>query len=64
MNPQVVGTDLMLVQMASFRSFNRLSYDCKQQVVETGDLNRQMASTAICNYIAQLVRVALELLKP
>jgi len=49
MNPQMVGMDLMWVQMASFRSFNRLSYDCKQQVVEIGDLNPQMASTAICD---------------
>ena len=64
MNPQVVGTDLLWVQMASFGSFNQLSYDQKQQVVETRHLNPQMASTTICNYVAQLVRVALELLKP
>ena len=46
----------MWVQMASFRSFNQLSYDRKQRVVETGDLNPHMASTAICYCIAQLVR--------
>ena len=56
MNPQMVGTDLMWVQMASFRSFNQLSYDRKQQVVETGDLKPHMASTAIFDCIAQLVR--------
>ena len=57
-------TDLLWVQMASFGSFNQLSYDRKQQVVETGHLNPEMASTTICNYVAQLVRVALELLRP
>ena len=56
MNPQMVGADLFWVQMASFGSFNSLSYDRKQQVVETGNLNPQMASTAICDCIAQLVR--------
>ena len=56
MNPQMVGTDLMWVQMASFRSFNQLSYDRKQQVVETGDLKPHMTSTAIFDCIAQLVR--------
>ena len=52
MNPQMVGTDLMWVQMA----INQVSYDRKQQVVETGDFNAQMVSIAICDCIAQLVR--------
>ena len=56
MNPQMVGTDLMWVQMASFRIFNQLSHDQKQRVVETGDLNPQVASTAICDCTAQLVK--------
>jgi len=56
MNPQMVGTDLMWVQMASFGSFNQLSYDWTQQVVETGDLNPQVASTIIRDCTAQLLR--------
>jgi len=38
----VVGTDLLWVQLASFGSSNQLSYDRKQQMVETGDLNPQI----------------------
>ena len=56
MNPQMVGTDLLCVQMASYGIFNQLGYDRKQQLVETGDLKPQMASCAICDCTAQLVR--------
>ena len=50
-NPQVVGTDLLWVQLASFGSSSQLSYDRKQQMVETGDLNPQLKKKSTFTFI-------------
>ena len=54
-SPQVVGTDLLWVQLASFGSSNQLSYDRKQQMVETGDLNPQIKKSKLSPLFSQIL---------